>query len=236
MHVRVQKILAAAGIASRRKAEELIAAGRVAVNGKKIKLGDQADPDTDRITLDGKPVKLEKHVYIILYKPKGVLSSVGDQYGRLSVVDLVKIPQRVYPVGRLDIDAEGLILLTNDGELANRLLHPRYEMERTYRVTLNRDIIQNDIARLRKGVRIDGRLVVAKVLQHTAQNLSVTIHEGRKHIVKRLFQRVGYGVRVLIRTNLASLGLGGLRAGQWRHLTSTELDALRKACKLAVSA
>lgn len=230
MRERIQKILARAGIASRRKCEELIAAGKVTVNGRLAKLGDQADAELDDIRVDGRRVpKPEAKKYYVLNKPRGILSTVFDPAGRPTVMQFVPRGSRVYPVGRLDQDAEGLILLTNDGTLANRLLHPRYETPRTYHVTLTREISREDVRRLRRGVRIRHR--VAKpdaVAVRTPVHVEITLHEGRKHIVKRLFRKLGYTVARLKRTRLASIALKDLPSGRCRELTSAELADLRR--------
>jgi 23S rRNA pseudouridine2605 synthase len=226
---RVQKILAAAGIASRRKCEELIAQGKVAVNGRTISLGDHADPAKDAITVAGRRVQLEEKAYLLLHKPPGFVTTVSEPFGMRTVMELVRVPQRVYPVGRLDIDAEGLLLLMNDGTLAHRLTHPRFEMEKEYEAVLGAPLTSDAIASLRKGVRIDGRLVQVHRLAIEGRTAWVRLHEGRKHIVKRLFAKLGYRVRRLKRTALGPLQLGSLSQGTWRPLTQREVEMLRRA-------
>ncbi len=226
MEERVQKILAHAGIASRRKCEELIAAGKVKVNGKIIKLGDKADPAKDTITVENKKVKLEHKVYIMLNKARGTISTASDPQGRKTVLDVVRVPERVFPVGRLDKDAQGLLLLTNDGEFANKIMHPRYELAKTYEVLLHKALLEEHLIKLKKGLKIDGRPVVPKDISG-AKVITITIHEGRKHIVKRLFERLGYRVRKLKRTQIGKLKLAGLNSGEWRFLTKTELARLK---------
>jgi 23S rRNA pseudouridine2605 synthase len=230
MEERVQKILAQAGLASRRKCEQLIAEGRVSVNGKPIKLGDKADAEKDDIRVDFQRIKKpEIKKYYIINKPKGVISTVTDPMGRMTVVDLVPQDARVYPVGRLDIDAEGLVLMTNDGELANKLMHPRYEAPKTYTVTLAREMSQKDFKRLKKGVMFGWRRIVPeKVSMHTPVNVDITIHEGRKHIVKLMFKKVGYMVVRLRRTKMANIILGTLPSGACRELTKQELLGLQR--------
>lgn len=227
---RVQKILARAGLCSRRKCEQLIATGRVTVNGKTIKLGDKADAEIDDIRVDGKRVpKPEIKKYYVLNKPKGVLSTVFDPLGRPTVMQLIPQNVRVFPVGRLDRDAEGLILMTNDGELANKLMHPRYETQKTYHVTLTRNIERSDVEKLKKGVVVAGRLVVLdKVKVHTPVHIEITLHEGRKHVVKRIFRKLGYTVARLKRTKMANIALKDLPSGAYRELTSIELLCLKR--------
>ncbi len=230
MQERVQKILAKAGIASRRKCEELIAAGRVTVNGKKTRLGDKADASLDDICIDGSRIPgQEAKKYYVLNKPRGVVSTVSDPKGRLTVMHYVPASARVYPVGRLDRDAEGLVLMTNDGALANRLMHPRYKTLKTYHVTLTGEIDRKDVRRLKKGVRVKGRLVVLdKVAVHTPSHVEITLHEGRKHIVKQLFRKLGYFVARLKRTRIANISLADLQPGSCRELTRAELASLQR--------
>lgn len=230
MRERVQKILARAGIASRRKCEELIAAGRVMVNGHMIKLGDQADADSDDIRVNGERVRrLEPKRYYVLNKPRGIVSTVSDPEGRPTVAQFVPSGARVYPVGRLDRDAEGLILMTNDGALANRLMHPRYETVKTYHVTLTREIDRKDVRRLKKGVRVGGRLTVMdKVIAHTPSHVELGLHEGRKHIVKLIFRKLGYTVARLKRTQIANIALKDLPSGACRELSQAELLGLQR--------
>ncbi len=230
MRERIQKILARAGIASRRNCEELIAGGKVTVNGTIPRLGDQADAEVDDIRVDGERIsRPEQKKYYVLNKPRGVLSTVSDPEGRPTVMQFIPKGAHVYPVGRLDRDVEGLILLTNDGEIANRLLHPRYETPRTYHVTLTRNIDRADVRRLKKGVRVGGRLVVHDtVIVHTPVHVEVALHEGRKHIVKRIFRRLGYAVARLKRTQFANIALGNLGAGSYRELSRNELAGLQR--------
>jgi pseudouridine synthase len=230
MRERVQKILARTGIGSRRKCEELIAEGRVSVNRIIIKLGDKADPEKDDIRVDNSRIlRAEAKKYYAVNKPRGIVSTLSDPEGRLTVAQFVPQKTRVYPVGRLDRDAEGLILMTNDGELANRLMHPRYETPKTYQVTLTGKITQEQVQKLRKGVRVQGRIVgIERVAIHTPSNVEITLHEGRKHIVKRLFRKIGHTVARLKRTQVANIKLKDLPSGQYRELTSAELAGLRR--------
>ena len=227
---RIQKIMAAAGIASRRKCEMLIVQGRVKVNGAVAKLGQKADAEKDSITVDGKRLELEQKAYILLNKPKGYVTTVSEQWGMPTALELVKVKQRVFPVGRLDIDAEGLVFLTNDGELANRIAHPRYETKKTYVAKLSRQFV--DFERLKKGVFIDGRLVKVGNAGKLKENwVELTIHEGRKHIVKRIFEKLGYKVIGLKRTAIGSLRLGELKPGEWRFLAKKEVEELKKVLR-----
>lgn len=225
---RVQKILAQAGIASRRRAEQLIREGRVSVNGKTVEIGASAVPEDD-IRVDGKPIASEKKVYILLNKPRGVTSTVYDPHAKYTVLDLVKVPERVYPVGRLDRETEGLLLLTNDGDLANRLMHPRYGVTKTYIATTMRPVDQKDLDRLLHA-SLDGRRVAVDAVERLTPNqVSVDIHEGRKHIVRELFSAIGYPLKELVRVRLGPLKLGSLEAGKWRALSRAELDSLKKS-------
>lgn len=225
---RVQKILASAGIASRRDCEELIREGKVFVNHKLIKLGDKAELSKDVIMVSGKIIRPEKKVYFLLNKPKRYITAVYDPFNRKTVLDLVKFKEKVFPVGRLDRDARGLILLTNDGELANKIMHPRYGVDKTYLVTTREKIDDKDIEKLKKGVFVDGRKAFPKnVAFHTKNSVEITLHEGRKHIIKKMFFKLGYFITDLYRTNIANLSVGGLAERQHRELTKQELIDLR---------
>ena len=227
MHERIQKILAQAGIASRRKCEDLIAKGRVLVNGKVATLGEKADAEKDRIVVNGKLVEIQKKVYIMLNKPGGYVTTVSEKHYMKTVMDLVKISERIFPVGRLDKDTEGLLLLTNDGELANKLTHPRYEVEKEYFVVVNRPISDQHMEQLQKGIVIDGRRVQIRGIDVWAAKAMIRIHEGRKHIVRRLFEKVGLTVVRLSRTRVGQLEIGNLQPGKWRHLSDAELRRLK---------
>jgi len=228
MQERIQKIIAQAGIASRRKAEQLIAKGSVLVNGKIASLGQKADAEKDKILVNGKPVLIEKKVYIMLNKPKGYVTTVREQHGMQTVMDLVKVPERIFPVGRLDKYTEGLLLLTNDGEFANKLTHPRYEVEKEYFVVVDRPISDQHMERL-QNVVIDGRRVQIRGIDVWAAKAMIRIHEGRKHIVRSLFEKVGLSVVKLARTRVGRLEIGSLQPGKWRHLTEAELRRLKHA-------
>lgn len=233
MEDRLQKILSAAGICSRRKAEEYITAGRVTVNGITAALGDRADPDKDVVALDGKEViRPGSRTVLMLYKPRGVVTTLSDEKGRKNVADLVKdCPVRVWPVGRLDMDSEGLLLLTDDGELTNTLIHPRHEVEKEYLVWVT-GFTQEGADRLARPMTLDSqalRPAQVKVLRREGERtvLSVTIHEGKNRQVRRMCAFCGMTVRRLKRIREGNLHLDrGLKPGQWRPLTQEELAGL----------
>lgn len=236
MEERLQKILAQAGVASRRGSEKLIEAGRVAINGRVVTaLGTKADPRRDTITVDGAIIsQAEPPVYIILHKPPGVLSAASDERGRTTVVDLVDAPQRIYPVGRLDLPSEGLILLTNDGELTKRLTHPRYGVEKEYRVLVRGQPSAAVLERWRAGgIEVDGRPVtgaVVELLDREGQDswLRIVLTEGRKREIREVGKALGHPVKTLRRLRIGPLRLGDLKPGQWRHLTPAELARLKQ--------
>jgi 23S rRNA pseudouridine2605 synthase len=236
---RLQKILARAGVASRRKAEQMIQQGRVTVNGQIVtQLGTKVDPARDDIRVDGERLKItSSHVYLLLNKPAGVLSVMEDERGRRSLSDLVSAPVRLYPVGRLDVNSEGLILLTDDGELANRLTHPRYEHEKEYRVLVNGRPAEKTLEAWRRGVMLEGeRTAPAQVtairMDKDATMLKIVMHEGRKRQIRDVAALLGHPVRELVRVRIGPLQLGSLGSGQWRYLTDQEirlLEALKKS-------
>jgi 23S rRNA pseudouridine2605 synthase len=236
MQERLQKVLSQAGIASRRESEKIIADGRVAVNGTVVtELGVKADPEVDTITVDGKPISIEeKRVYILLYKPVGYMTTLKDPEGRPIVTDLLKgVKERVYPIGRLDYNTEGLLLLTNDGALANVLMHPSHEVDKGYLVRVSGQVSPVQIARLAEGVQLeDGMTAPAKVRQPHAGLLELTIHEGRKRQVKRMCEAVGHPVERLERIAFGPLVLGDLAEGGVRRLTQPEVERLRKAARV----
>ena len=234
MEERLQKILARAGYGSRRASEELITAGRVTVNGRAVSLGVKADVQKDRILVDGQPLKLsEELVYIAVYKPRGVLSTVSDPDPRPTVRDLVDVPGRLYPVGRLDVDSEGLVLLTNDGEMANRLTHPRYGHEKEYRVLVARRPDEDQLATWRRGVVLeDGyRTKPAEVQLESTYGrgawLRIILREGRKRQIREVGGRIGLTVVRIIRVRIGSLLLGSLKPREWRRLTASEVAGLK---------
>lgn len=231
--MRLAKYLADSGLASRRKAEQLISEGRVKVNGEVIKeLGTKIDPDTDVIEVDGQRVNSESKVYILLNKPSGYISSVHDPQGRPVVTDLIKnIKQRVYPVGRLDYDTEGLLILTNDGNFTNLMIHPRYEIEKTYEALVKGAVKERELKKLREGVLLEDGITApakVKILKKEADTtlLSIKIHEGRKRQVKRMCKAVNHPVIHLKRTGFAFLNIKGLKLGDYRFLTPNEVQRL----------
>ena len=235
MTERLQKILASRGVCSRRKAEEMIAAGRVTCNGVVASLGDSADPDIDEILLDGIALpSQDDHVYIMLNKPRGYVTTLSDEKGRKNAAQLVAdCGKRVYPVGRLDMDSEGLLLFTNDGEFANNLMHPKHEVNKTYRVVV-RGYTDQGLEKLKEPVTLDGYTIRKPdvVLEHKSQTsdraeLLVTIHEGRNRQVRRMCDAAGMRVTRLKRIREGKLGLGELPLGKWRYLTPAEVESLK---------
>jgi 23S rRNA pseudouridine2605 synthase len=228
--VRLAKYLAHAGVASRRTAEQIVAEGRVQVDGAPVRDPALDVDDSRAVTVDGRPVRVaaERVVYA-LNKPAGVFSTVHDPQGRPTVVELVHSPERLYPVGRLDADTTGLILLTNDGALAHQLTHPSFEVPRTYRATVGHPPVREPALRaLRTGVDLeDGRTAPAAVRRLAADRLELTIHEGRKRQIRRMCEAVGHPVRALERVAFGPLRLGGLEPGEHRRLTPAEVERLR---------
>jgi pseudouridine synthase len=233
---RLQKYMASCGVASRRKCEEIIAEGRVKVNGVTVReAGLKIQPGKDRVTVDGKEISpANKLVYIMLNKPVGYVSTVRDQFMRPTVLDLVRgVKGRIYPVGRLDYDSEGLILLTNDGNFAYGLTHPRHKVDKTYIVVVQGSPSRKEIDRLRKGVEIDGRMtspadIRVESIQGNKTTFRVVIHEGRNRQVRRMFEAIGYAVVSLKRTGIGKLQLGTLAPGKWRSLEDREVKDLYK--------
>jgi 23S rRNA pseudouridine2605 synthase len=235
---RLQKILAKAGHGSRRACEDFIRAGRVRVNGQVAKLGQKADPSKDKITLDAKHIDTRiEQVYIALHKPRNVLSTVAPEPGdnRTTVRDLMDVPERVYPVGRLDFDSEGLILMTNDGDLANRLTHPRYGHEKDYKVLLARRPDDKQLQAWSRGVVLEDGYKTAPVqvrFQSTAGKgawIRVTMREGRKRQIREIGKLLGLPVVRILRIRIGTLQLGNLKRGQWRYLTTSEISELKKS-------
>lgn len=235
MAERLQKLMAYAGLGSRRANEALIRAGRVRVNGQVATLGDKADPEKDVITVDGHPISSHKPIYVMLHKPRGVLSSTEDELdlNRPTVREMVPLTGHLYPVGRLDKPSEGLILLTNDGRLAHRLTHPRYEHEKVYEVVVQGRIADEAIGEWRRGVILDGKITAPANVEVVQENdestrLRVTLREGRKRQIRRIAAAFGHPVQRLIRTHIGPLALGNLGPGKWRHLTAEEIAALKR--------
>jgi len=238
--MRLQKFLAHAGICSRRAAEDLIRQGRVQVDGRTVtEMGLKVDPSNCSVEVDGQPVSgCQEHVYMVMNKPRGVLTTVKDTHGRRTVMDLIdQADKRVYPVGRLDLDSEGLLLLTNDGELAQRLLHPRHKIPKKYHVTVKGRPSNRDIQRLRNGVEIDDRMTLPcdiRVLGTTRRTtmLEIVLSEGRKRQIRLMMDMVGHPVIRLVRVEMGPLDIRGLAPGKVRTLNALEAQALRRAAGL----
>jgi 23S rRNA pseudouridine2605 synthase len=238
MEERLQKILARAGFGSRRACEELIRAGRVAVNGQVAQIGQKADPGHDRITLDGKPVRANRErTYVVLHKPRGVLSDEGDGTRRIQTArELVGLPGHLYPVGRLDLRSEGLLLLTDDGELTHRLTHPRYEHEKEYKALVEGHPDEETLKQWRQGVFLEGSKTApaeVSILRREEDRtwLRVVLREGRKRQIRRVGAMLGHPVHQLVRVRIGPVRLEGLKPGKWRHLSEQEIEALRKLTK-----
>lgn len=240
MEERLQKLMAQAGIGSRRSNEKLIEAGRVRVNGRVAKLGDKADPSKDRVEVNGRLLKLRDNqsnlVYVALNKPKGVISSLEDEMkqGRRTVRDLVPLPGHLYPVGRLDKQSMGLMLMTNDGDLAHKLTHPRFGHEKSYHVTIEGKIDEETLNQWRRGIYLDGRKTAPakiKVLNQGANFtlLEIIMREGRKRQIRRVANILGFPVTHLVREKIGPISLGTLKAGEWRNLSRGEVSALKRA-------
>ena len=234
MKERLQKILSARGIASRRKAEEMVMQGAVTVNGRTAVLGDSADPDMDVILVEGKPLPAQQQfVYLMLNKPRGYVTTLSDEKGRKNAAQLVAdCGVRVYPVGRLDMDSEGLLLFTNDGEFANRLMHPKHEVQKTYDVWVT-GYSSGAEERLKMPIELDGYLIKAPLVkllstENDKARLRVTIHEGRNRQVRRMCDAAGMQVTRLKRIREGNLSLGELPLGKWRYLTAYEVGQLEK--------
>ncbi len=232
--MRLQKFMADCGVASRRACEKIITDGRVTVNGIPAVLGASVE-EGDDVRLDGKRLKAQERVVLMLYKPRGVVSTSSDEAGRKTVQMFVsELPYRLYNVGRLDLNSEGLLLLTNDGELANHLMHPRYGVEKTYRVVCDGTLSASEIATLTNGVMLeDGITAPAKVTNIRRSTtggtaFSITIHEGRNRQIRRMLEAVGHRTLRLKREAYGTLKLGDLRPGQWRYLTKEEIESLNK--------
>jgi 23S rRNA pseudouridine2605 synthase len=231
---RLQKVLAAAGVGSRRACEDLIAAGRVTVDGRVAQLGDRADPATSVIHVDGDRIVADTRlVYLALNKPRGVVSTMSDERGRVGIKEILgdTVPQRVFHVGRLDTDSEGLLLLTNDGDLAHRLTHPSFGVAKTYLVEVAGPLPRTVGRALRSGVELEDGLAKADAFRLVDAHgrtalVEIIVHEGRKHIVRRMMDEVGHPVSRLVRTAVGPIKLGDLKVGRWRHLTRGEVSDL----------
>ncbi|MBR1729461.1 MAG: rRNA pseudouridine synthase [Selenomonadaceae bacterium] len=237
---RLQKILSRAGIASRREAEKMILEGRVSVNDKIInKLGQKFESTTCKICVDGKIIsQVESKIYILLNKPKNIISSVKDDRGRTTVIDLITdIKERIYPVGRLDFDTEGLILLTNDGELMNALLHPKFQINKTYLAKITGTITEDKLIKLRTGIKLDDGITAPATVDviknlGTTSKIEITIHEGRNRQIRRMLSAIGCEVKSLKRIKFANLSIYGLKSGEYRQLTEMEINNLYKLTSL----
>lgn len=236
--VRLNKYLSTSGVASRRKADEMIAAGRVKINGRIVtELGSKVTPGKDKIEVDGRGVRKDARlVYILLNKPKDAVTTTRDEKGRRSVLDVVKVRERVYPVGRLDRNTTGVLLLTNDGELANRLMHPRHLVLKVYKATIDRPLRERELARLKKGVMIDSSLTVPDDVyvlpESDGLEIGISVHEGKHHLVKRIFESIEIRVLQLDRYSYAGLNHHNLQRGEWRNLTKREVSSLRQLVEL----
>ncbi len=234
--LRLQKYLAEAGVASRRGGEELIAAGRVSVNGTVAQIGMSVDPERDTVTLDGKPVgKKEEIITVALYKPKGVVSTSEDPEGRKTVQEFVRnIPARLYNVGRLDLNSEGLLLMTNDGELAYRMTHPKFAVEKTYYAICDGKLTASEIALLVNGVQLDDGKTAPSKVEHVRPtktgdtSFSITIHEGRNRQIRRMLEAVGHRTLRLKRERFGPITIGQMKPGDVRRLTEREVAALKR--------
>lgn len=239
MLVRLNKFLSRAGVASRREVDRMIEQGRIRVNGKVVdRLGSKIDDEQDRVEVDGRPVKIgEGFVYLMLNKPRGCLVTVEDPFQRPTIMKLLpSFEKRIFPVGRLDYDSEGLLLLTNDGELASRLTHPRYEVRKTYLVKVKGGPELSELDRLRRGIFLDGKRTaparIEQLVRSSAKTLlRVEIHEGRKRELRRMFRAAGHEVVRLKRIGFAGLKLGKLKRGEWRFLAPKETEMLKKAAR-----
>ena len=226
--VRLQKFMAECGVASRRAAEKLIAAGKVKINGRVARIGTKIDPASDKVIVNGKLLKQkEKKIYIKLNKPVGVLSACSDSKEK-TVVDLIKdVPGRLYPVGRLDMGSEGLMILTNDGELADRLMHPRYEHEKEYEVTVRGPLTSAQIAKLEQGIDLDNKKTLPVKIQRAGERrFRVVLREGRKRQIRRMMEAVGNKVSRLKRIRIKNIRLGNLATGKYAFLTTSEIQGL----------
>ena len=233
MTERIQKLLAAAGLCSRRTAEEWIAAGRVTVNGRRVRVGDKADPETDDIRVDGRPLRgAAQHVYLMLHKPRGYVTTLSDERGRPTAASLVRgCGARVYPVGRLDLDSEGLLLFTNDGALTQRLLHPSHQVDKVYIVSVS-GADEDSTGHLRAVTSLDGQPIAPAQVDELYRRgdraeYRIVIHQGKKRQIRRMCAAVGLTVTRLCRVAEGGLELGALPPGRWRYLTAGELESIK---------
>lgn len=241
--IRIQKIIADSGFCSRRRAEKMISQNRVKCNGHLVSLGYKASLK-DKISIDNKVInnlKDKQHKYIMLNKPRGYVNTMSDEHGRRCVAELVKdVKSRVYPIGRLDLNSEGLLLFTNDGDFANKIMHPKGHISKTYRVTIRPDINDEQLAKLAEGVYIDGKKTMPATVHVISKEpnrvvLSITITEGRNRQIRKMMEKIGLQVARLKRTHIGPIKLGMLKPGTWRELKPLELKALKTAVKKSYS-
>ena len=227
MH-RVQKLLSNYGYCSRRKAEELIEEGRVKVNNKQITIGDKASGD-DKIYVDDKLVSKERKIYLVFNKPVHCVTALNDQHHK-TIMHYIKIKERIFPIGRLDYNTSGLLLLTNDGDFANRVMHPRYEVNKTYRVEVNKPIDNHSVKKIEKGILLeDGKTSSARARKLEDNIIEITLHEGKNRIIRRMMEKLGYSIRFIERIKIGGLELGRLRQGESRKLSKKEMEMVFSA-------
>ena len=234
--IRLQKYLAEAGVASRRKCEEFIQQGRVKINGNVATLGEKVNPEIDKVEFDNKEIgKIEEHVYILLNKPIGYVTTAKEQFGRDSVLDLVKVKQRIVPVGRLDMYTSGALLLSNDGDFIYKVTHPKHEVDKTYTVTLKGIVTNEDVQKLKNGVEIEDYVTKpaqVKILktdeEKNISRLAITIHEGKNRQVRKMCEAIGKKVQALHRTKIGNIEVKELKLGTWRYLRPDEVEYLIK--------
>lgn len=227
MPVRLQKFIAESGLTSRRKAEEMIIAGHVRVNGEVAVIGRDVDPEKDEVMVQGIRLKRERKIYLMLHKPRGYITTLADPWARKSVLELIHEHGRVFPIGRLDTDTTGLLLLTNDGDFANRIMHPSFNVAKTYEATLDRKAEEEDIKRIREGIVIDGHVIEATARRIGPKRVRITVHTGLNKEVKRIFKLLGFWVKDLHRVDIGGVHLpGALKEGKYRHLVPSEIEKL----------
>ena len=233
--VRLQKFLSNSGVTSRRKAEELILNGEIKVNGKIVKeLGTKIIPNKDKVTYNGRVIKEKKdYVYILLNKPIGYVTTLKDQFDRSSVLDLVKVNERIVPVGRLDMYTSGALILTNDGDFVYKVTHPKHEIEKTYTVTLTKIVTKNEVQKLKEGIKIDdyitkpAKVKILKIDKEKNQSrLEITIHEGKNRQVRKMCEQIGHKVLALHRSKIGEIGVKDLEIGKWRYLKKEEIEKI----------
>lgn len=230
--MRLNKFLAACGVGSRRKCEQIILAGRVTINGREVtSLAENVDENNDRVTVDGRRVSLpSKFSYVLLHKPAGYITTRHDEMGRKTVMDLLPKDVRVFPVGRLDKNTTGALILTNDGDFAYQLTHPKFEVDKVYHVAVHRPVLEKQVRKLQSGIMLEEGLTSkcqVKVLDHHRKRLEIVLHEGRKRQVRRMVEALGFRVIRLARVRFSFLTLEGLKPGEWRNLTEQEIEKLR---------